>query len=97
MISETTPIPKPGSDEISRAYEEGWIGHNGYQRANGDKQRWAIAFIGDTYSLQGEIVAEILLLIYLNLLRSMLLPAISQSRVPKLACQRHLKGLNNVV
>lgn len=59
VISETTPKPKPGSDEISRAYEEGWIGQNGYERVNGEKQRWAIAFIGDTYSLDGKVVAEI--------------------------------------
>lgn len=59
VISETTPVPTPGSNEISRAYEEGWIGRNGYERANGEKQRWAIAFIGDTCSLDGKIVAEI--------------------------------------
>lgn len=59
VISETTHMPKPASDKISRAYEEDWIGRNGYDKANGEKQRWAIAFIGDTHSLQGAIVAEI--------------------------------------
>jgi len=25
LVSQTTPTPKPGSDEINRAYEEGWV------------------------------------------------------------------------
>ena len=26
LVSRTTPAPAPGSDEINRAYEEGWVG-----------------------------------------------------------------------
>ncbi|KFB99876.1 YidR family protein [Trabulsiella guamensis ATCC 49490] len=47
LVSRTTPAPAPGSDEINRAYEEGWVGNH------------ALAFIGDTRSLQGEKVPEL--------------------------------------
>ncbi|MDC0724728.1 DUF3748 domain-containing protein [Phytobacter diazotrophicus] len=47
LVSRTTPAPVPGSDEINRAYEEGWVGN--------DK----LAFIGDTLSLTGEKVPEL--------------------------------------
>ncbi len=47
LISRTTPTPEPGSDEINRAYEEGWVGNN------------KLAFIGDTLSLNGEKVPEL--------------------------------------
>lgn len=59
LVSETTRDPQPGSDAIDRAYEECWIGDRGYQKADGSWQRWAIAFIGDTRSAQGEKVPEI--------------------------------------
>ncbi|WP_039054873.1 DUF3748 domain-containing protein [Enterobacter sp. Bisph1] len=47
LVSRTTPTPRPGSDEINRAYEEGWVGN----------QR--LAFIGDTLSIAGEKVPEL--------------------------------------
>jgi len=47
LVSKTTPTPQPGSDEINRAYEEGWVG---------DHQ---LAFIGDTLSVSGEKVPEL--------------------------------------
>lgn len=59
LVSETTPKPRPGSNEINRAYEEGWVGNQGYLRADGQRQRWALAFIGDTCSARGERVAEV--------------------------------------
>lgn len=49
LVSQTTPKPTPGSDEISRAYEEGWVGNH------------ALAFIGDTLSENGEKVPELFL------------------------------------
>lgn len=61
LISCTTPNPVPGSDEISRAYEEGWIGNQGYVKPDGSRQRWALAFIGDTLSDSGEKIPEIFL------------------------------------
>ncbi|CAK9886890.1 MAG: Protein TolB [Candidatus Erwinia impunctatus] len=59
LVSETSANPLPGSDEIDRAYEEGWIGLNGYKRNDGSHQRWALAFIGDTRNISGEKIPEI--------------------------------------
>lgn len=59
LVSRTTPSPKPGSDEINRAYEEGWVGNNGYRKADGSQQRWALAFMGDTLSAAGDKVPEL--------------------------------------
>ena len=47
LVSRTTPTPQPGSDEINRAYEEGWVGNN------------RLAFIGDTLSVSGVKVPEL--------------------------------------
>lgn len=47
LVSTTTPAPRPGSDEIDRAYEEGWVGSR------------RLAFIGDTRSASGEKVPEL--------------------------------------
>lgn len=47
LVSQTTPQPQPGSDEINRAYEEGWVGSH------------QLAFIGDTLSVSGEKVPEL--------------------------------------
>ncbi|MFC0228977.1 DUF3748 domain-containing protein [Serratia aquatilis] len=59
LVSTTTPQPQPGSDQINRAYEEGWIGQLGYRKPDGSYQRWALAFIGDTLSATGEKLAEV--------------------------------------
>lgn len=59
LVSKTTVDPKPGSDEINRAYEEGWVGKQGYMTSEGHEQRWALAFIGDTRSHSGEKVPEL--------------------------------------
>lgn len=59
LVSRTTPQPQPGSDEINRAYEEGWVGAAGYIRQDGSRQRWALAFIGDTRAADGTTVPEI--------------------------------------
>lgn len=59
LVSHTTPTPIAGSDDINRAYEEGWVGDNGYVKPDGSRQRWALAFIGDTLSEKGEKVPEL--------------------------------------
>lgn len=61
VISQTVAYPQQGSDEINKAYEECWVGTQGYTKADGSQQRWAIAFIGDTVSEKGEKVPEIFL------------------------------------
>ncbi len=47
LVSRTTPAPAPGSDEINRAYEEGWVGNH------------TLAFIGDTLAENGDKVPEL--------------------------------------
>jgi len=59
LVSKTTSAPQPGSDEINRAYEEGWVGEQGYLRPDGSRQRWALAFIGDTRATDGSSVPEV--------------------------------------
>lgn len=61
VISQTVAHPQKGSDEINKAYEECWVGTQGYIKADGSQQRWAIAFIGDTVSENGDKVSDIFL------------------------------------
>jgi hypothetical protein len=59
LVTRTTANPKPGSDEIKRAFEEGWVGTNGYQRADGGWQKHALAFQGLVVTAQGETLSEV--------------------------------------
>ncbi len=47
LVTRTHDNPTPGSDEICRACEDGWIGRDGYIRLDGERQRRAIAFQGE--------------------------------------------------
>ncbi len=51
LVTRTVNAPRPGSDEISRAYEEGWV--------LGGPRRRAIAFLGDVVALNGRTHAEV--------------------------------------
>jgi len=46
LVTRLTDEPTPGSDEICRAFEEAWIGTQGYLRPDGRRQRYALAFQG---------------------------------------------------
>ncbi len=59
LASRTTANPKPGSDEIKRACEEGWVGQNGYVRPDGARQQRALAFQGSVVTAKGETLAEV--------------------------------------
>ncbi len=59
LVTRTVSAPKPGSDEVNRGYEEGWVGSQGYVTANGTRQRRAIAFLGDTVTADGEKLTEV--------------------------------------
>jgi hypothetical protein len=59
LVTQTVPLPKPGSDEIKRANEEGWIGTAGYVRSDGTRQQRAIAFQGHVVTATGETVQEV--------------------------------------
>lgn len=57
LVTRTASMPKPG--DIVRACEEGWIGTNGYLRADGRVQRRALAFQGHVLTDRNEIVSEV--------------------------------------
>jgi hypothetical protein len=59
LVTWTTANPKPGSDEIKRACEEGWIGTNGFERIDGTRQRHALAFQGQVVTPGGETISEV--------------------------------------
>ena len=48
-----------GSDAISRACEEAWIGTAGYRRPDGSQQRRALAFQGTVATPAGEAINEV--------------------------------------
>ncbi len=51
--------PRPGSDQIERACEEGWVGRDGYLRADGSRQRRALAFQGRVATTEGTAIDEV--------------------------------------
>lgn len=59
LVTHTVDDPKPGSDAISRACEEGWVGNRGYLRPNGERQARALAFQGWTRAADGRTVPEV--------------------------------------
>jgi hypothetical protein len=59
LVTRTTARPRPGSDEIQRACEEGWVGTNGYVRADGSRQRRALAFQGQVVTADGRAISEV--------------------------------------
>jgi Protein of unknown function (DUF3748)/WD40-like Beta Propeller Repeat len=59
LITRTTTNPPPGSDQISRASEEAWVGTNGYLKAGGARQQRALAFQGEVISARGEAIKEV--------------------------------------
>ncbi len=59
LVSRTVNDPQPGSDEISRAFEDAWIGTDGYVRPDGTRQQRAIALQGLVKLSSGATVAEV--------------------------------------
>lgn len=59
VVAEVTENPKPGSDEIDRAFDEGWIGSKGYLKKDGKWQRRAIAFQGEVVNDDGTRKTEV--------------------------------------
>lgn len=45
LVARVVPYPQVGSDEISRAFDNAWVGKNGYRKADGTWQR-AQAYLG---------------------------------------------------
>lgn len=58
LLVPVVPSPKPGTDEISRAYEDWWVGTHGYRTSEGKLQR-ARAFLGDLVDGNGKPITEV--------------------------------------
>lgn len=58
IVVTVVPDPSPGTDQISRAAGDSWIGQAGYKKADGSLQR-ARAFIGTVRNIKGEAVDEV--------------------------------------
>jgi dipeptidyl aminopeptidase/acylaminoacyl peptidase len=58
LVTRTVNEPQPGSDEISRAFEESWVGTQGYDRPDGMRQRRALAFQGKVTAANGQAISE---------------------------------------
>lgn len=58
LVVKVVPEPRAGSDEISRAAGDSWVGQYGYKTSNGTIQR-ARAFIGTAKNEEGQNVDEV--------------------------------------
>lgn len=58
LVVNVTETPKPGSDEIDRAFDECWVGKNGYVKTDGSRQHRAIAFQGNVLTSTGAVKTE---------------------------------------
>jgi hypothetical protein len=61
LVTRTVARPRPGSDEISRAFEDAWVGSHGYRKADGTRQRRALAFQGQVVTAAGDSISELFL------------------------------------
>lgn len=61
LVTRATGRPRPGSDDIRKAFEEGWVGTRGYVRSDGGRQERALAFQGHVLTTGGETIAEVFL------------------------------------
>jgi hypothetical protein len=59
VVTRLAANPTPGSDEISRAFEDAWVGSDGYLRPDGMRQPRALAFQGLVRTLAGETISEV--------------------------------------
>lgn len=59
VAATVTENPKPGSDEVGKAFDECWVGTDGYVRKDGSRQKRAIAFQGHVVTADGSLITEI--------------------------------------
>jgi hypothetical protein len=59
LVTRTTGNPGPGSDDLLKACEEGWVGVDGYLRADGTRQHRALAFQGQVLTEGGTVISEV--------------------------------------
>ena len=96
LAATVTENPSFGSDEIYKAFDECWIGADGYVKTNGERQRKAIAFQGNIRNEEGETVTEIFVadipgdLPYINFEESVAGTETTRPVVPKEITQRRI-------
>lgn len=59
VVTDVVRDPVPGSDEIGKAFDECWVGKNGYTDKAGRHHPYAIAFQGHTRNEEGRLITEI--------------------------------------
>ncbi len=59
VAATVTEDPVSGSDEIDKAFDECWIGSDGYVKEDGTRQKRAIAFQGNVKNADGSTLTEI--------------------------------------
>jgi hypothetical protein len=59
LVATVTATPVKGSNEIEKAFDETWIGSNGYRKPDGCWQRRAIAYQGNLRDENGNLKTEI--------------------------------------
>jgi len=59
VVTTVADHPAWGSDEIDKAFDEGWIGNNGYLKKDGTRQKRAIAFQGNVRDANGKTKTEV--------------------------------------
>ncbi|ARN57092.1 translocation protein TolB [Sedimentisphaera salicampi] len=58
VVSSVVPDPEPGSNQISRAFSNAWVGENGYRKKDGTYQP-AQAYLGKLKTESGEELVEL--------------------------------------
>ncbi|MCD9018955.1 DUF3748 domain-containing protein [Parachryseolinea silvisoli] len=59
VVATVTEHQRPGSDDIGKAFDECWIGQDGYLDDAGQHHTRAIAFQGNVRSEEGTVVTEV--------------------------------------
>lgn len=96
VVATVTENPRPGSDEIEKAFDECWVGKDGYVRKDGSRQKRAIAFQGHVRQTDGSLLTEIFITdIPQNISESSAVEAlegttVSRPRVPDGVVQRRI-------
>ncbi|GAB3025696.1 DUF3748 domain-containing protein [Niabella terrae] len=61
VVADVVAEPEAGSDQIGKAFDECWLGREGYINQRGEQVPYAIAFQGNTVDRHGQIITEIYL------------------------------------
>ncbi len=59
VVATVTENPLPGSDQIDKAFDEGWVGKKGYRKSDGSWQKRALAFQGNVRDENNKTVTEV--------------------------------------